>query len=182
MDRNVYGGALYARVSTIKHKYGKDGLQDVLNEMKKTGYLGPTEITEIEPKQRYSVEYLQQMNQAMLNVYGQDKFQQIARAAAKRRGMVGVFVKWAASLEMIIKHAPKYWSEFYDFGTMKTGTIDGGYKLMLHDAYVDPLFCKYLTNYYWGVLISANIKGEIVHNKCQERGDGYCEWQIITGE
>ena len=182
MDRNVYGGALYARALTLNHKFGKDGLHQILSEMRKTGYAGPIEIAEIKPKQRYPVEYLQQMNLAILNEYGEEKFQQIARDAAKRRGIVGVFVKWATSLEMIMKRAPEYWSEFYDFGTMKTEHTDEGYKLILHDAYVDPLFCKYLTNYYWGILVSAKIKGEIVHNKCQGRGDGHCEWQIITGE
>ena len=182
MDRNVYGGALYARALTLNHKFGKDGLHQILSEMRKTGYTGPVEIADIKPKQRYPVEYLQQMNLAILNEYGEEKFQQIARDAAKRRGIVGVFVKWAASLEMIMERAPEYWSEFYDFGTMKTERTDEGYKLILHDAYVDPLFCKYLTNYYWGILVSAKIKGEIVHNKCQGRGDGHCEWQIITGE
>ena len=182
MDRNVYGGVLYARVSTLKHKFGKDGLREILNEMKKIDYSGPTEIAEIKPKQRYPVEYLQQMNQAILNIYGEEKFQQIARDTAKRKGIVGVFVKWAASLEMIMTRAPEYWSEFYDFGTMKTERIDGGYKLILHDAYVDPLFCKYLTNYYGGILVSANIRGEIAHTKCEGRGDSYCEWQVTTGE
>jgi len=182
MDRNVYGGALYARTSCLKHKYGSDGMQNVLSEMKKLGYTGPTQLSEIRPKQKYPVRYLQQMNQAIINTYGEEKLWQIAQEAAKRKGIVGVFLKWAATLEMIMKRAPDHWPEFYDFGTMKTERTGNRYKLMLHNAYIDELFCKYLTNYYMGILKTANIKGEIIHTKCVGKGDKYCEWQISAGK
>lgn len=182
MSQNVYGGALHARVSCLKHRFGREGMQQALDEMKKLGYDGPTHLSEIKPKQKYPIEYLQQMNQAILNIYGEEKLCQIAQDAAKRKGIVGVFLKWAATLDMIMKHAPNHWPEFYDFGTMETEHTGNKYKLMLHDAYQNELFCKYLTNYYMGILKAAKITGEITHTKCVGRGDGHCEWQIFSGK
>ena len=182
MNRNVYGGALYARVLSLKHKFGMEGLQQTLAEMKKMGYAGPTDIEHIRPKQKYPIEYLQQMNQAILNIYGEEKLQQVAQDTANKKGIVGVFLKWAVTMEMIMKRAPDYWSEFYDFGTMRSESSGNEHKLILHDAYIDKLSCKYLTSYYKGILKVANIKGDISHTKCVGRGDDHCEWEIITGE
>ena len=182
MDRNIYGGVLFARVSALKHKVGTNGMNEVLDEMKKLGYNGPINLADIKPKQRYPIEYIQQMNNAIVNIYDEEKLMQIAKESAKKKGIVGVSIKWAATLEMIMKKAPGYWKEFYDFGTMETVYEDHTHKMILHDAFIDELSCTYLTSYYSGVLQNVNVKGDIIHTKCVGRGDDYCEWSINTGK
>jgi len=180
--RHMYGGVLHARVNALRQKFGSDGMQTVLNEMRKHGYKGPIQLDDIKLKRKYPVEYAQQMNAAIHELFGEEKYNELARLAARQQGIVGVFIKWAATLGMICKQAPSHWPHFYDFGEMSTESTDQGCRMMLRDAYVDELFCNYLTQYYQGVLDTANLGVTITHVKCVGKGDDICEWRADLPE
>ncbi len=178
MSKNVYGGVFHARISALKKKLGTDGLKDILVEMRKGGYDGPSRIDDIKFKEKYPIEHIQIMNTAILKIYGPETLDSIAREAAKRKGVVGVFFRWAVSFDAVLKNAPKYWTEFYDFGTMETLSTDSGGIIKLHDAYVDTVSCRFITQYYAGVGSAINTDLIVEHTKCVGRGDEHCEWEI----
>ncbi|GEM_PF-268229 len=183
-QKQCRGGIFFSRISYVKEKYGMNGLQKLLSEMKKMGYNGPLDEKEIKIMKAYPMDYNIIFLKAYKNVFGEKSFKNMSREAAKRKGIVGTFLKWAGSPEMIIGRAGDYWSKFYLFGKLE-GEMVGEKKAVVkgYDVSPDPIFCEHLTEYYKGVFENINIKDlNVEHVKCIHEGDDHCEWVLTWGD
>ena len=180
--KNVYGGLFLAQLPYIKEHFEKSGANDLMKKMIKNGYKGPTTIREINRSAKYPIQYLCIYNKTFIDLFGEEHFEKMARNSAKRKGVVGVFVRWAGTPRVVIKKSPEYWQKFCDFGRLesKLKEEDRGV-LRLLDGRVKSLFCKYLTNYFMGVGEAINYKVAVRHTECVFKGSDHCEWEITWG-
>ena len=180
--KNVYGGVFLAQLPYIREHFGKSGANDLMKEMIKNGYKGPTTIREVNRSVKYPIVYLCIYNKAFIDLFGEEHFEKMARNSAKKKGIVGVFVRWAGTPRVVIKKSPEYWQKFCDFGRLepKLKEEDRGV-LRLLNGRVNSLFCKYLTNYFMGVGEAINYEVAVRHTKCVFEGSDCCEWEISWG-
>ncbi|NPA74628.1 MAG: hypothetical protein GXO25_00930 [Euryarchaeota archaeon] len=175
--RNAYGGVFVARLKYIQEKYGTDGVRRVFAEMKKEGYKGPMSISEFKLGIKYPFEDLMVLFRAIDKLYGRRVLNASSRASAKKTDVVGFFLKWAGSPELIIKKAGEYWGKFYDFGRLEGEADENKGVVRGYDISPDPLFCEVLTYYYYGIFDNLRLKNvHVKHTKCVHRGDEHCEW------
>ncbi len=179
-ERYCRGGIYYSRISYVKEKYGIVGMQKLLREMKKYGYTGPEDDSEIKIMEKYPVDYNIIFLKAFKNLYGEKAFERLALESPKRKGVVGTFVRWAGKPEEIVKNAGKYWNTFYLFGKLE-GKMTGEKEAIVKgfDVSPDKIFCDFLTLYFKGIFIligENNVRVE--HTKCTHKGDEHEEWHI----
>ncbi len=178
--RHVYGGVFIARLDYIQEKYGSSGVEKILEKMKDMGYDGPRSIKDFQLGSKYPFEYLMMLFKAIESTYGKDVLLACSRAAAHKTGIVGFFVRWAGSPELILRKAGEYWGKFYDFGRLEGELLEDGHGIA-RGYYLspDPLFCEVLTHYFRGIFDNIRVKNlEVKHTKCVHRGDDHCEWEF----
>ncbi len=183
-DKKCVGGIYFSRIAYVREKHGIDGMNKILKYMKENGYKGPMSDSEIKIAKMYPMEYNIMFLKAYKELFGERNFKRMARAAPKKKGFVGMFLKWAGTPEMLIKKAGDYWKKMYNFGELK-GEIIGENSGIIKGFGVslDPIFCDFLTEYFIGVIENTNAKNiECTHVKCIYKGDKECEWKITWGE
>ena len=178
--KHAYGGVFQARLQYAIEKHGKKGFENLINMMKEHGYAGPESIEEFKASQKYPLNYLVIMLESYGELFGEEDVYRMTREASKRKGIAGFFIKWAGSPELVIKKAPEYWPQFFDYGHMSGEVLDEKSGI-IHGFNVspDPRFCDVLSEYVRGVLDNIRTKAiSIEHNKCVHKGDEHCEWYI----
>lgn len=180
-DKHVYGGVIYARLNYIKDRHGTDAFGEIMEEAKRNGYAGPTEIDDIKLARAYPIDYLVQLMKIYLDKFGEERFEDMSKEVAKKKGIVGFFVKWAASPETLLRKAAEYWPKFYDFGKMEGGVVGKNTGFVRgYGVSPDPLFCTALSSYYRGIFENIRVGTITVsHIKCEHEGDSFCEWEVL---
>ncbi len=182
VGRNVYGGLFLARFPYVMEHFGSPGANKLLKEMINNGYEGPRTIKEINRSAKYPLKNLCVYNKAFVDLYGEKHFNKMIGDSTKRKGIVGVFVKWAGTPEMVIKKAPEYWKKFYDFGRLESRLKEDGKGIVrLLDGRVNSSFCNSLTNYYKGIGKVIGYELRVEQTTCVFKGSDYCEWEITWG-
>ncbi len=179
----VYGGTFVALMKALKKKKGSIAFEELMKDMVAHGYQGPTKIEDFKLKKRYALrDYLIFFDRAAA-MFGVKTTDEMSREGAKREGIMGWFIKWAATPSMIMKNAGKYWKEFYDFGEMHGEMLDRNKaRVVLNDGCYSDELCSGHTAYFRGVFESIGCKNvEVKHTKCMLRGDDIGEW-ILTWE
>lgn len=174
------GGVIITRLEHIEEKHGRDAVKKVIARMKEKGYEGPTKTQDFKMAQSYPIDFVLLLVESYLEIYGEDKLDDMSRDVAKRKGIVGWFFKWAGSPEIVLKKAGSYWPNFYDFGRLE-GQANGDGKGVLrgYDVSPAPLFCESLTSYYKGVMEYVQAENaRVVHTKCVHTGAKHCEWEL----
>ena len=180
IGRNVYGGIFLGRFPYILEHFGNSGANELLKEMIKNGYGGPRMLREINRSAKYRLKDLCIFNKTFIDLFGEDDFYSMMKDSAKRRGIVGVFIKWAGTPKLAIQKGPEYWSKFYDFGIMESKIVEDGCGIIwLKDSRVNSLFCASITHYFRGVGEAIGYKLKVEHTKCVFKGDNICEWELI---
>lgn len=179
-NRMVYGGVFIARFRYIEEKYGTDGLKSLIEEMKSMGYDGPSDPHNFKIGAKYPFEYLLILFRAIKIKYGENVLWVSSKAVAKKKGIVGFFIRWAGTPDTILKKASEYWPKFYTFGKLEGDVINEREAVIRgYDISPDPIFCEVLTHYFEGVLENLPLKNlNVEHTKCVHRGDEHCEWHF----
>ena len=183
-EKRCVGGIFFSRIAYVQEKHGKDGVNRLLEQMKRNGYRGPMSEKEIKVAKMYPIEYNILFLKTYRDMFGERNFKRMARASPKKRGFVGMFLKWAGTPEMLINKAGDYWKKMYNFGELKGETTGENSAIIKgSDVSVDPIFCDFLTDYFIGVIENTNVKNiECSHVKCIYGGDDECKWIITWGE
>ena len=184
LEKKCVGGILLSRISYVKEEYGKEGMERLWKRMKEIGYSGPTDEKDIKIAKMYPMSYNILFLKAYRELFGEKAFVRLARAAPKKKGFVGMFLKWAGTPGMLAKKAGYYWKEMYNFGELK-GEITGKNSVSIKgvDVSPDPVFCDFLTEYFIGVMENTKVKNiECEHVRCIHRGDKKCEWVLTWGK
>ncbi len=180
VERHAYGGVFHARLTYVFEKHGQGGLDRLFKKMNEMDYGGPESIGEFKIAQKYPMEYMIILLESYVELFGEEDLARMSREAAKKRGIVGFFVRWAANPNTLVKKASEYWPNFYDFGRL-TGEVLDEEKGVLrgYDISPAPIFCQSLSSYYKGIFENIRIKDiMVIHTKCQHRGDDHCEWKL----
>ncbi len=183
-NRMCVGGIAFSKLSFVKEKYGSDGLNKMLEKMVELGYDGPKRIDEIKLWDWYPFEYNILFLKAYYSIFGESSFRRMARVVPRLTVSKTMAAKWPKNPKLIIGNACNLWKRFFNFGELK-GEIIGetSARIIGKDIYVDPIFCKFLTEYFTGLLESVGASGVMVdHTKCVHRGDEVCEWSITWKE
>ncbi len=180
-DLYVYGAALIARAMSIKYLHGEHGLTKVMNEMRERGYNGPSDFRTLKSRDKYPFAYSLLSLEVYRDLFGEDKLLFMARKAFHIMETVGRHVNIPREPEYLFKNADTLWSSLYAFGTIhgeKTGEKEG--YLRGEGLCVAPLFCKYITSRFLGMMEAINAKNpKIEHTRCELKGDEISEWRII---
>jgi len=178
--KHIYGGGFLARLDYAKSKHGSEGWDRLMSTMVERGYNGPKNPQEFKLKDKYPLDSLIIFYESYRDIFGQDAFFRMSRSAPKKKGIVGWFMRWAATPDIVLNKAGEYWGHFYDFGRLE-GELTGKNSGMLtgHDTFTTPLFCQGLTHYYLGVFDSINVSnGTCMHTDCVGNGDRFCRWEV----
>ncbi len=178
--KHVYGGTFVALLKYIPEKKGKRGLESLFKKMVDNGYSGPTAIKDYKLKIRYELkDYLIFMH-TVDSMFGPEATNEMSRYAPKRKGIVGWFVRWAGTPNMLVKKAKEYWPQFYDYGTLDGDIIEEGKGILTGKSIcISPILCRAHTWYYKGAFESIGLKNvNGVHTKCECKGDEFGEWTM----
>ena len=179
--RNAYGGVFQARLTYVMEKHGQDGFDELIKKMNENDYSGPESISGFKTAQKYPMDYMVILVKSYTELFGEKALERMSRESAKKKGIVGFFVRWAANPQILVKKAGEYWPNFYDFGRLE-GEVTGEETGVLrgYDLSPAPLFCKSLSWYFAGVFENIRVKSiDVKHTKCVHRGNDHCEWQLV---
>ena len=177
----VAGGVFHARIAEIKRRYGSDGMKRIYDFMRKKGYREPLDLENLKVKEMVPFQVFLLFLKGIEEVYGKNELRRNSRTAAKKKGIVGMIIKWAGSPDLLIRKASEYWPEFYSFGRLEGEIIEKGHGIIRgYNVSPEPFFCEdVLTEYFHGVMENLNLKNlEVKHTKCVHRGDEHCEWDM----
>ena len=178
------GGIYFSRIDFVRKKHGIDGMTRILEKMKSSGYNGPMDEKSIKIAKWYPMDYNISFLKTYKELYGEKNLMRMAREAPKKKGFVGLFLKWAGTPEMLIKKSGEYWSSLYNFGRLE-GIVTGEGEAVIkgYDVSPDPIFCEFLTGYFIGVIEQtgvSNITSE--HTICSYKGGEHEEWILRWGK
>lgn len=177
--RYVYGQVFMARIPYVREHLTKSDIENLMKEMVRLGYDGPKSIRDIKKNVMYPLEYMNYYNQAFVNLFGKNKFIEMARESVGMKGILKTMAKWAGTPEKILERAPDTWSKFYAFGKLETEiTGNGKGVIRLINGEIDGLFILYLTNYFEGVGAIINNELKVTHKKTLHKGKDCIEWEI----
>jgi len=182
-DKMLYGGTLQARFRAVQERQGVDGLLKLVKKMKKQGYSGPTYLEQIKAKGQYPLTDLLILLHTYKKLWGEEALWEMSTKAPQKRGIKGMFIKWAGTPKLLVHKAGGYWDQFYAFGELNGSIITTNKALLIgNDICVDEIMCESLAYYYKGVLEMAKVKKvKCEHAKCELRGDKIGKW-VLTWE
>ncbi len=171
-----------ALMKALKKKKGSIAFEELMKDMVAHGYQGPTKIGDFKLKKRYPLRDCLIFFDRAAAMFGVKTTDEMSREGAKREGIMGWFIKWAATPSMIMKNEGRYWKEFYDFREMHGEILDKNRAcVVLKDGCYSDELCSGHTAYFKGVFESIGCKNVCRHTKCMLRGDDIGEW-ILTWE
>ena len=182
-EKNAFGGIFHARFDYVQEKHGKAGVEKLLREMQNNGYTGPMDPANFKTADKYPLEYTLILFDTYCNLFGKMDFDKMARSVPKKKGIVGFFVKWANKPEILFNNAQDYWPKFYDFGSLEGEMVGDKMGILTgHEVSTDPLFCRYLTSYFSGILEAVGMNDVTAeHTMCSCQGDEVCQWKLKWG-
>ncbi len=178
-NKMCVGGIAFSKLSFVKEKYGKEGLERMLKKMVELGYNGPMRIEEIKLGKWYPIEHNILFLKAYMDLFGERSFRRMAREVPNLTVSNSLAVSWPKNPKVIIMNAGELWRRFFNFGEMR-GEIKGNEgRIIAKGISVDPILCTFLTEYFHGLMETSGAEGVMVkHTKCVHRGDEECEWII----
>lgn len=178
--RRVYGLALLGRFNAIKIREGRDGLAEVIREMREEGYRGPIHMGDVNKTKKYLLSDYILCLDTYRGLYGRKELDQMSLKVPMLREVFSWFDMHLKKPGSLIKKSDEYWHEFFDFGEF-IGTTIGGKEGEITGKGVcigDKIFCRSITKYIEGAgkLIGSDVKSR--HIKCKLRGDNISKWKI----
>jgi hypothetical protein len=179
-NRQIYGGVYHAIFDYVRQRHGVEGVDILFAKAKEKGFSGPVLEKEYKIGKKYSFDDHVLYLKSYMERFGEADFDRMSRETANKKGIVGFFIKWTGSPELLIKKAGEYWPNFHDFGKLE-GVIENNNKGYVrgHDISTDPIFCRSLTHYFRGIMDNLRLKEiNITKTKCVHKGGKHCEWEI----
>lgn len=179
-SRNVYGGVYHAIFDYVQERHGVEGVNILFKKAKEHGFTSPVQKKDYKIGKKYPFDDHLIYLKSYMELYGEADFDRMSKETANKKGIVGFFIKWKGTPELLIRKAEEYWPNFHDFGKLE-GIIDNdnmGY-VRGYDISLDPIFCRTLTHYFKGIMENLRLKEIMVQKtRCVHSGDKYCEWEI----
>ncbi len=179
---NLKGAAFKAIVEYVRNHYGDEGLQRVLDqvapEIRDSLGLGVL-ITNW-----YPIEYVEEFIGKADKIHGRGDLQMAAEMGrfSANFGMNVIYrtVIRVGSPEFALGKAAMMWSRYYDSGKLTTLSLEkGSIALQLNDFnYKSEIMCTRVTGWMGRfVEMTGAHSPKVVHEKCVNRGDAFCEWR-----
>ncbi len=181
--KHVYGGTFVALMRYIRERKGKGGMDALFRKMAQNGYRGPASIEGFKLKGKYPLRDYLIFMETVEEMYGPEVVNEMSRAAPKKKGIVGWFVRWAGTPGMLFRKAGEYWPQFYDFGRIEGELVEDGKAVIRgYSVCASPILCRAHAHYFVGAVESIGLKNvRCEHTKCECRGDEFGEWVVVWG-
>ena len=164
----------------IKLKRGEDGVNMVLEEMRRRGY--NYDFRKMKRTEWVPTEVRKVFLEATMDALGWDEKRifDMGLHAPRISPVIKLFFGLFLSIERVFKEAPNMWREHYSSGTLRVGELRDGYgTLILENFDINPLFCEYLRGYFTGVGKLTKVRDlKVEETKCTFRGDKYHEYTV----
>ncbi len=179
----VRGEAFRTRANFIRQKEGEEGIKRLENKMAQLG--APVKFDEIKPTEwvNEGVNSLcVPVAKEIFNWTEEDVFE-LGKFAFKTSFLTRSVLRYLVSLKTALKIIPKYWSSYYDFGSLQAGEFNEKekYGTIIKKGYkTHPLLCIQHRGYFFAaanlILGEKNVTVEEI--KCVYKGDPYDEYII----
>ncbi len=176
------GVSIMGDLEYILYKEGEEGLRKVEQELEKLGY--PIKYKEMNGMALYPIglEALTFLVFKKLFNFDREEFIKMGEFNSKVSLVVKLFMKYFVSLEVIAKHASKFWRRYYTTGDMKVTEINKEKKYIVvrvENFEHHPFHCLTVEGYL--ISIIKMVLGKPVsceETKCVYRGDKYHEYIV----
>jgi predicted hydrocarbon binding protein len=176
------GSSIKGDLEYIVFREGKEGLKQFEEEMERIGY--PIKYKEIEAMGFYKIglEAITFLVMKKLFDFHEEDFVRMGEFNSKVSIILRLFIKYFASLDLLLKQAPKIWRDSYTVGDLKITEVNEEKRYVivrLENFYHHPLHCFTVKGYMYSI-IKMIKKGSVTcqETKCVHKGDKYHEFLL----
>lgn len=165
----------------IKQTKGEKGLRKLEAKMTSLGY--PVKYEEIKTMDFYPIgqDIISMLSIKEVFNFSDKDMEKLGSNAPKFSILLKTFMKYFASIAMVLKEAPKTWRAHYTIGDIES-EFDGENKqaiLRLKNFKTHPIHCSVLKGYFSKILeMVTGFPVKTIESKCLYNGDKYHEWVI----
>jgi hypothetical protein len=166
-------------IEYIRKKRGEEGVQLVLEDMKRKGYV--LELARINSDEWVPVEMRKEFLYSVRDVLGWDeaRIRELGRAAPQISYAMKIYIGLFITVEKALS-APNLWVKHYSAGEVSLLLRGKGRGAMILKNFdLDPLFCIYIEGFLQGLgelTKSKNVR--VKETRCTFRGDAVHEYTI----
>jgi len=178
---NVKGTIILTNLEYLRKKGGESAIQKLKERIKELEI--PIDLDNVKHASMYpeAVSVLiVLLIKEILNLDEREIFE-MGKAAVKLSPITKILTKFFISIDVVLKKAPEYWKEYFDFGELEVTdyNIEKKYAVVRLKGYkFHPLLCIYHAGYFYqiGKITSGATKIIIEERKCAFRGDPFDEF------
>ena len=182
MEGECKVATINANIGYIQKKAGINGVDRVIEELKKRGY--PQDIRKMKDMDLVPVDMRKELLFVVRDELGWDdkRIMDMGEQAVKSSFIMRTFIGIFMNMERIFKTAPDMWKNNYTVGKLGSSVDSkkGEGVITLTEFDQDPLVCTYFLGYFIGVAKLAKTTNlHVKETKCIFRGDD-CHEYIFT--
>jgi hypothetical protein len=178
---NVKGTIILTNLEYLRKKGGEGAVEKLKERIKELEI--PIDLESVEHASMYpeAVSVLiVLLIKEVLNLDERGVFE-MGQATVKLSPITKILTKFFLSTDVVLKRAPEYWKEYFDFGELEVPEydIEKRYAIVRLKGYkFHPLLCIYHAGYFYqiGKIASGAKKITIEERKCVFRGDPFDEF------
>ena len=180
MEGNCKGAIFQGNIEYVLKKHGKQGLQQVMDEMKAKGHR--LDLDNMKDGLWYPLDARMQFLKATAKIFklNDEELIILGRSGFKKSSVAQLYLKIAGTPKKIFDIGPKVWKHNYDIGYLDTEYIEkSGSYFRVFDFDADPIFFVYLVGYYTEAFEAANGRNvTISYNPAEKNGKNCIEYLI----
>lgn len=174
-------GAIYkGNIEYVTKKYGKQGLQKLMDDMKKHGYR--LDLESMKDGLWYTLDARMQFLRSTAELFELDDEQliELGRSGFKKSAIAQLYLKIAGSPKKMFEMGPGIWKHNYDVGTLGSeynGDTGSYFRVVDFDA--PPIFFRYLIGYYLAAFEQVGVSNvSVEYNEVEKDGKPCHEYHI----
>ena len=187
MKGEVRGVVFQTDAEYVRAKKGKEGLEEVKEQLKKLGY--PINYEEARAMEWFPIG-LRALSLLVIKDtfnWNDEEIEMMGNTAPKYSFIMKMLMRYFVSTEQTLKFSPKYWGRHYSVGELEIAEFHDKEKyaiVRVKDFKMPPPLTKYLEGYFCRVLEytlpGQKVKGE--QQKFTYKGDPYDEYRFFWGK
>ena len=180
MEGNCKGAIFQGNIEYVLKKHGKQGLQQVMGEMKAKGHR--LDLDNMKDGLWYPLDARMGFLKATAKLFNlnDEQLMILGRSGFTQSSVAQFYLKLAGSPKKIFSIGPKVWKHNYDVGYMEEeyNGLSGSY-FRVFDFDAEPIFFVYLVGYYTQAFETVGAKNvSITQQKAEKNGKACVEFLI----
>ncbi len=180
MEGNCKGAIYRGNIDYVTRKFGKLGIQQLMDDMKKHGH--KLDLDNLKDGLWYPLDARMQFLRSSVELFEIDDEQliELGKSGFKTSTIAQFYLKLAGTPKKIFEMGPNIWKHNYDVGVLESeyGGSKGSYFRVL-DFDAAPIFFQYLIGYYTAAFEQVGVKDIIVTHEAIEKDGKPCQEYLI---